>query len=331
MAIKIAGKPAPQTTQAAPPSTTVELSTLGSPDATAGEGPNLNPSPATHQAPPPGGVVDFGPQTQASFLMSGQAQQTAISQIKATQDLRAKLRSGAREFWIDPGQFANLYFLDGQLIGPKQFDTPMAVVHMMQIAGDWVKFVCNKNIEGKCLACDSNAESSQPMTLQLFTVINTMPYTIQNGPRKGVTVPARIQLFGANYKAREILCDRAETHGGYLAGNLFRFTRHTKQDPRTGNDVAWQSAIPMVGVLNKYPALHVAEDGKTPAPTRPYDYVKAFPVLANAELAALRPELINMAGWAGMGNPMVQAYQPATMGAMSTGDDEIPFDLAPAA
>lgn len=287
------------------------------------------PEQAAAQAPAAAPVAAPGVQTPASFLMTGSNQQTAMNQVKAVQELRAKLRDGAREFWLNPGEFAKLYFLDGKLIGEGVFDTPMVATHMLQIGGDWVKLVCNKHTEGRCIICDSNAEGSQPNTLQLFTVINTMPYTLQNGPRRGTILPARLQMFAATLKTREKLVSRAKNRGGNLVGSLYQFSRQSKQDSRTGDDIEFLSEVPMAGVLGKYPKLGTMRNAKGEwgeAPTSVYDYSKAYPVLTNAEIASLRPDYATMAGFTS-GVPFTQAAIATGFGSDGTAemDDAIPF------
>lgn len=330
MAIKIYGAKAPETT----PETNLDaIGANGAPTAqeTAQEAPSA-PSPASppsqQQTGPVGQMVTApGHQTGASYLMTGDQQATQVNQVRAVQELRSKLRGGAREFWLEPGQFARLYFLDGKLLSDNVFDTPMTSTHMLQIGGSWAKFVCNNHTEGQCVICASNAEGSQPNTMQLFTVINVMPYTIQNGPRKGQVIPARLQLFAATMKVREKLISRAQNHGGRLAGSLYQFKRSSKQDPRTGDDMEFIQDVPMQGVLTKYPKLSSKQNAKgdwEDAPTTVYDYAKVYPVLTNAEIASLRPDLASMAGFTAY-TPM---QMPATgFGADPTGgmDDEIPF------
>lgn len=292
------------------------------------------PSPFENQQPPASGedMAAPGHQSGAAFLMTGGQQKSQVDQVKAIQDLRSKLRGGAREFWLNPGEFAKLYFLDGKLLQDGVFDTPMISLHFLQIGGQWAKFVCNNHTEGQCVVCNSNADGSQPQTMQLFTVINVMPYVIQNGPRKGQTLPARLQLFAATMKVREKLIQRAKNHGGMLAGSLYQFSRGSKQDPRTGDDVEYLQDVPMKGVLSKYPMLDSTYDQAKKewkdAPTKVYDYAKVYPVLTNAEIAQLRPDLASMAGFTAF-TPMATGGGAGSsgFGADPTGamDDEIPF------
>lgn len=350
MAIKVHGKKAsgtPAQTQPAqtPPDQSAQpaqadLSQLGAGSNAPTEQQSAPQSaPATQQGPTPPPQAPApatqapGYQTPAPFLMTGTAQHTAVEQVKAVQDMRARLRGGAREFWLNPGEFARLYFLDGTLLSEGVFDTPMVATHMLQIGGSWARFVCNKQTEGHCLVCDSNADGSQPQTFQLFTVINTMPYVIQNGPRKGKTLPARLQLFAATLKVREKLMKRAQNHDGKLAGSLYTFTRNTKQDPRTGDDVEFLQEVPMQGVLQKYPMLGQRRNAKgeiEDAPTTVIDYAQSYPVLTNAELATMRPDLASMAGFTGAYSPQKPpstGFQQQGFGADPTGDldDEVPF------
>lgn len=332
MAIKIHGaKPAPAQTS----NGDVDLGGIGggSPHTSQepAHGPDSGASPATTPNPPQSGpagqVAAPGHQSGASFLMTGDQQKNQVNQVKAVQDLRTKLRGGAREFWLEPGQFAKLYFLDGKLLSDNVFDTPMINTHMLQIGGSWAKFVCNTHTEGTCVVCASNAEGSQPMTMQLFTVINVMPYTIQNGPRRGQILPARLQLFASTVKTREKMIKRAQNHGNALAGSLYHFSRASKQDARTGDDIEFLQEVPMGGVLGKYPKLGTKVNAKgewEDAPTTVYDYSKVYPVLTNAEIASLRPDLASMAGFT--------AYTPMQMPATGFGgdptsaiDDDIPF------
>jgi len=269
----------------------------------------------------PAATVTFAPQQQASHLMAGAQQNTQVEQIKAVQEMRKKMRGGAREFWLNEGSFAKLYFLDGTIIGPSVFDTPMVATHMIQVGGDWVKLVCNKGTEGSCLICDSNGDN--PTTMQLFTVINTMPYTIMNGKNKGTVLPARLQMFAAPLKARDILQKRAENHGGTLAGKLFNFSRSSKQDPRTGNDCEYMQDLPMAAVLQKYPLLGDPDENGKPTQTCPINYADAYPILTNAEIAALRPDLAHAAGYAI--SPVAAATAFAGGDPTAALDDEIPF------
>lgn len=321
MPINIKGKPkAPETTN-----NQADLDTVGE----AGTEQSTSPASTANTPPTQQNVKAPGHQSGASFLIQGDQQRSAVDQVKAVQDLRSKLRGGAREFWLNPGEFAKLYFLDGKLLADGVFDTPMVNLHMLQIGGSWAKFVCNIHTEGDCVVCNSNADGTQPMTQQLFTAINVMPYVIQGGPNKGKTMPARLQLFTATMKVREKLMKRAQTRGGSLAGSLYQFSRASKQDPRTGDDIEFIQEVPMQGVLQKYPMLHTVYDEKTKtrkdAPTTVYDYATVFPVVTNAEIASLRPDIASMAGFT--------AYTPMPAGPASgfgadpsAGlDDEIPF------
>jgi hypothetical protein len=326
MPINIGPKKAKPTTQAPATGQQADLSGLGGQTpATAPETPAQAPS----AVPPPTTPPQVpGHQTQASFLMTGGAQQTAVQQVKAQQDLRSKLRTGVREFWLNPGEFAKGVFLDGTLLSGDVFDTPMVAVHMVQIGGDWHKVICNKHTEGSCVVCDSNADGSQPMTLQLFTFINVMPYTIQNGPNKGKTMPARLQLFAANLKTRTKLIQRAKNHGNTLAGGFYQFSRGDKQEPRTGGDIEFLQTVDLTALLKKFPMLHSRRNKKgdmEDAPTTVYDYATVYPVLTNAEIAAMRPDLASMAGFTAFTQSTVS--QENTFGGDPTGelDDELPF------
>lgn len=335
MPIKIGGAkpnaaPAPEQHKAPP---TADLSSLGS--APTQENP---PAPeqataagdATGATPPPANVPNH--QTSAGFLMTGKSQQSQVDQVRAVQQLRSKLRGGAREFWLEPGQFAKLVFLDGNVIGENVFDTPMVATHMLQIGGQWYKIICNEHTEGSCIICNSNADNSQPTTMQLFTVINVMPYTIRGGPNRGKTLPARLQLFPANLKTREKLMKRAQTRGGTLAGGLYQFSRSEKQAARTGDDIEFIQTVDLNAVLKKFPMLGTKQDDKgewKEAPTAVYDYAKVYPVLTNAEIAQMRPDIAAQAGFTAY-----TAMPGAQAGANSGGfgndptqdiDDELPF------
>jgi len=339
MAIKIHGsKPAAATKEPNATDDQADLGNLGGKSAaTPAETPqeeakDAAPSdtPPTEQSASNDAPAAPGHQTNAAFLMTGTQQKSQVDQVKAVQDLRAKLRGGAREFWLNPGEFAKLYFLDGKLLSEGVFDTPMISVHLMQLGGSWSKIVCNRHTEGNCVICDSNADKTQPDTLQLFTVINAMPYTIQGGPNKGKVLAARLQLFAATLKVRDKLMKRAKNHGDKLAGSFYQFSRGSKQDPRTGEDIEYIQDVPIQGALSKYPMLGTRQNAKKEyenAPTTIFDYAKVYPILTNAEIASLRPDLASMAGFTaytalsdtsgpstGFGNDPTQAI-----------DDEIPF------
>lgn len=335
MAINIKGA---QAKSAPPPSGEADLSGIGTTPAqqeaaTEGQA-SQEAQPTQEQASPPAGgdMKAPGHQTGASFLLQGDQQKTHVDQVKALQDLRSKLRTSAREFWLNPGEFAKLYFLDGNLLSDGIFDTPMVNTHFLQIGGNWSRFICNKHTEGECVVCNSNADGSQPGSFQLFTVINVMPWTIRSGDRKGQVLPARLQLFAATMKVREKLAKRAANHGGKLAGSLYNFSRSSKQDPRTGDDVEFLQEVPMNGVLQKYPMLGTKHDAKqdkwVDAPTTVLDYAKVYPVLTNAEIAQLRPDLAGMAGFTGF-NPGASTGPNPTPGfggdPTQDLDDEIPF------
>lgn len=308
----------------APKSSDTDLTNLGGtaqepPKEEQNETPNANAGTSQQAAP--------GHQTGAAFLMSGGAQKSQVDQVKAMQDLRSKLNTVAREFWLNPGEFAKFYFLDGNLLSEGVFDTPMISTHFLQMGGKWARFVCNQHTEGGCIVCNSNVDGSQPQTHQLFTGINVMPYTIQNGPRKGQVLQARLQLFAATLKVREKLIKRAQNHGNTLAGSIYQFSRSSKQDPRTGDDIEFVQEVPMQGVLQKYPMLSTRKNDKgewEDAPTTVYDYAKVYPVLTNAELSILRPDL----GGGYVPGAMTGMTGPASgFGSDPTQDidDEIPF------
>lgn len=226
----------------------------------------------------------------APHLMTGSAQAQAATQQHALSELRTRLMQGAREFFLRSGEFASVYFLDGTLIGDEVFDTPMVTTHLAQIGGQWRKFVCNQGIEGRCVACDAG---ERPQTLQLFTIINTQPYEIRNGPRKGQVLPARLQLLAASMAVREKLIKRAKKNDGRLAGGLYTFTRSGDREPRVGGDVEFEKNVDYQAVIAKYPMLGTrrTQDGKfEDAPTAPLDYKGAYPILTNEELGQLRPD-----------------------------------------
>lgn len=333
MAINIKGK------AKAAPATETNLDSIGgmsgaaSAPQTPQEGQQADPPsqpPTNEQAPSQSHSAAPGHQTGASFLMTGGQQKTQIDQVKAVQDLRSKLRSGAREFWLNPGEFAKLYFLDGKVLDDGVFDTPMISLHFMQIGGQWAKFVCNHHTEGQCVVCNSNSDGSQPQTYQLFTVINIMPYVIQGGPNKGKTLPARLQLFAATMKVREKLLKRAQNRNGMLAGSIYNFSRESKQSPRTGDDIEFIQEVPIPGVLHKYPMLDSVYDQTKrewkEAPTKVHDYAKVYPVLTNAEIAQLRPDIASMAGFTAY-TPMATQSPTSGFGSDPTSEisDEIPF------
>ena len=305
------------TTNTNPPDTAGETQSEGT-----STPPASNPSTTPQTAP--------GHQTGASFLMTGGAQQTAVDQVKAAQDMRSKMRMGAHEFWLNPGQFAKGVFLDGNLLSDNVFDTPMVATHMLQIGGTWAKFVCNKHTEGQCIVCDSNADKSQPDTLQLFSFINVMPYVIQGGPNKGKTLPARLQLFAATLKTREKLIKRAKNHGNSLAGGLYQFSRSDKQSPRTGDDIEFIQQVDLKATIQKFPMLQMKRNAKgdaIDAPTTVYDYATVFPVLTNAEIASMRPDLASMAGFTAFTSQPSTGGQVGGFGNDPTGDidDALPF------
>lgn len=276
--------------------------------------------------PATGGQVQFPQQKTASHLITGSQQRSQVEQVKAQQQLRSKM-NGAPDFWLSHGELADLYFLDGTLVGPNEWDTPMVNIHKLTIGGRPQAFVCMNATEGECIACKSNAERSQVQTVQLFTVINTKPYTIKHGPEKGKTLAARLQIFPATMKVRDILVKKAEHRNNSLAGKLWRFTRHTKQDAATGNDIEFLQEFPMKDVLAKYPMLGQNAEGKWGhGPTKPIDYASAYGIITNAELAALRPDIASAAGWSGASYGAQATYQPQTNSlGQADLDDKIPF------
>ena len=318
MAIKINGKNTTITPPTTPPPATTPDTTQADLGNLGGTTPVQSAPPVQHQFPKP---------PQASFLMTGDSQKSEIDKVKAQQDLRSKLRGGAREFYLNAGEFAQLYFLDGKMVGTGVWDTPMIATHLVQIGGDYVRFVCMKHTEGTCIVCDSNEPMSQPITTQLFTVINTVPYVIRKGPNKGKTIPARLQLFAATIKVRDKLEYKAKQRGNVLAGHMFQFKRNTNQDARTGDDIEHIQEVPMQGVLAKYPALGTKRDAKGDwhnAPTMPLDYSQVYPVLTNTELAQLRPDMAYAAGFT---SSVAPGQVSSGLGTDTTGDmpDQIPF------
>ncbi|MBL4702294.1 MAG: hypothetical protein JKX85_13650 [Phycisphaeraceae bacterium] len=314
MVIKIGKNPAVATAQE-----TTETDALDG----LGGTPETKQAETTAPASDMSGLAGNTPAAASSHLSYGGEQQTAINQVKTAQDLRTRLRGGVWEFYLEVGSFANLYFLDGTVAGEGVFDTPITATHMLQIGGDWVKFICNKKIEGDCIVCDSNMDRSQPSTVQMFTVINTTPHTVKKGKNAGKVIPARLQMFSATPQVREKLMSRAVNNGGTLAGKLFKFTKSTPQEPRTGGDIELVSdQYPMASVLAKYPMLG---GEKSDQPTQPIDYAQAFPILTNAEIAALRADVASMAGWTAPGQETFAQQAAATAAIGSVGDDEIPF------
>ena len=264
-------------------------------------------------------------QSGASFLMTGSQQQTAMEQVRAQQELRAKLRSDAMEFWLEPGQFAKVVFLDGDLESGKDhvFATPMVNTHLMQFGQSFSRIICNKHTEGNCVVCDGANE--EPQALQLFTVINVQPYTIQRGKEKGKVVPARLMLFPATMKVRTRLLDKAKLHGGTLAGAYMQFKRNTKQDARTGDDMDYLEKVDLGAVMKRFPNLSRVRNQKgefVNAPTAILDYAKCYPVVTNAELSMLRPDLAAMGGYSNGGAPISTGF--GSDGSAEI-DDELPF------
>lgn len=330
MAINIGNKSKPATPKK---EQEADLSTLGGQADETPQTPAETPSEAPF-TPSAGAGAQTAPgtQTPASFLVTGTAQKSQVQQVKAVQDLRSKLRTGAREFWLNPGEFAKGVFLDGNLLSEDVFDTPMVALHMLQIGGDWHKIICNKHTEGQCVVCDSNADGSQPMTMQLFTFINVMPYKIQNGPNKGNTLPARLQLFAANLKTRTKLIQRAKNHDNTLTGGFYQLSRGDKQEPRTGGDIEFIQSVEIAATINKFPKLQSRRNTKgeyEDAPTTVYDYATVYPVLTNAEVAAMRPDLASMAGFTAFTptSEMGGGNKSNNFGGDPTGDidDALPF------
>lgn len=273
---------------------------------------------------PPAASMNLGPTyappAGANFLMTGAHQQSQIGQMQALSNLRSKLDAGARDFWLKAGEFAKVFFLDGKIIGPGVFDTPMVNVHKIQVGGKFKTVLCLNAIEGRCVLCEKGEDVA---TLQLFTVINTRPYTIQSGPRRGTVLPATLQLFPATMKAREKLFKRAEKNGGALAGALITCSRTDPKGPRVGDDFEFEQNVPIAAVVGKYPMLgsEKGADGKwKDAPTKVIDYTRAYPMLTNAELVQLRPDL-------GGGGFSAESFAPqsAMGGGVAVGDDELPF------
>lgn len=263
--------------------------------------------------------------SHSPYLMSGSAQAQQVNQQEAMRELGRILASGAREFFLKTGEFANVLFLDGNLSSGEIFDTPMVAVHMAKFGQSWRKFMCNEKSEGNCIAC---AAGERVTTLQLFTVINTMPYTIQSGPRRGTVLQARLQLFAATMQARKDLVHIANKNGGRLSGLLIECRRNDDRDPRVGGHFSKENDLPLDKVVAKYPMLGTTKDanGKfVDAPTKPFDYATVYPALTNAQLAQLRPDWASYGGGFGASPYSGSAGGGQVLGQVSVDDDTIPF------
>ena len=310
MALKIGKKGGtPKTTPAAAPEAQAPATPQDQPETSAGG------------TPPASKPVPFQQPNLGGHLMTGGSQHQAVAQAEAIRAMRAKLDDRPMEFFLSENSFANLYFLDGTLTGEDVFDTPMCATHMIEVGNTWRRIFCLAAMPGGCPICNSGQPRTSPEMRQLFTVINTTPYTIQKGPKAGKTLTARLQLLAVPHKIREKLVHRAKTRGGTLAGHTFEFRRGGKQEPRTGGDIEHVGTYDMTKVIAKYPKLGGTLD--EPAPTRPIDYNRAFPLLTAEEIAKLCPQY---GGHYGGGGGFDSAPAPGSgLGNPDTDDSEIPF------
>lgn len=168
-----------------------------------------------------------------SFLKKGTAAKAAVDEAEAKAEL-AKAEAGRLwRFFLKDGADAQITFLDGELDDAGMLDTPVFWEHTLYTAGDVKNYVCTAE-EDQTQPCPICESGDKPSLVQVFTIIDHRPHTIQRGPNAGKVIPHSIKLLVAKPGTRKLLAKIASKRGG-LTGCTFDVSRTGDKSPAVGD------------------------------------------------------------------------------------------------
>jgi hypothetical protein len=164
---------------------------------------------------------------------------------------------GPYRFWLKPGNSAKVTFLDTEGFYFHE--------HELQINGKWGNyFTCLKDFS-ECPLCDSG---EKPGYVCAYTVIDHSEYESKNGKIKN-----QKKLLIARPAVINRLARRKETLEGNLTYGLFLFTRDSKDECRTGEDIEFIKRLKAEDLKKFKPKDSKETDEDW---LKPFDYMKLF-------------------------------------------------------
>jgi hypothetical protein len=252
------------------------------PDTVAPIATTIMPTATTPAAPaiitPPAANANIAPSGTPSWMLRGAAKHEAQHSEEVKAAVAKASRDVMRRFKMKAGESRQAIFLDGDLDEAGLIDGLGFYEHSMPLMGKRTNFTCLSGVPDMppCPACESGDKSALVTAL---TVLNISPYTIQNGPRKGVVIPFQRQLFVCKKRTLALLQFTAKSIGG-LKGKQFDIARIDTGDgmsPNVGTLFNPTLAWSMEEMVEKF-----GEEESQPA-----DYGKEIPFLNAEQLIAM--------------------------------------------
>lgn len=187
-----------------------------------------NPAPSSF-----GSTATGQKKTGLSFLKKGNAAKVAVDEAEAKAELAKAEYGKAWRFMMKEGTDAQITFLDGELDDTGMLDTPVYWEHSLYQAGTVKNFVCTAE-EDQTQPCPICESGDKPTLVQVFTVIDHRPHTVQSGPNQGKVIPHQRRPFIAKPGTRKLLAKLASKRGG-LTGCTFDVSRTGDKSPSVGD------------------------------------------------------------------------------------------------
>lgn len=181
---------------------------------------------------------------------------------------------GPNRFWLKVGSSAKVTFLDTEGFYFHEHD--------LQINGKWGNhFTCLKDFS-ECPLCDAGHRSGYVCA---YTIIDHSEYETKNGGK----VKNQKKLLIVRPAVINKLSRRRETLEGNLTHGLFLFTRDSKDECRTGEDIEFVKRLDPKDLVKFKPKDSKESDENW---LKPFDYMKLFepkPVEELRKLAGQAP------------------------------------------
>lgn len=165
---------------------------------------------------------------------------------------------GPHRFWLKPGNSAKVTFLDTEGFYFNE--------HELQINGKWGNFfTCMKDFS-ECALCDGGHKSGYVCA---YTVIDHSEYETKTGGK----VKNQKKLMIVRPAVMNKLARRRETLDGDLTYGLFLFSRDSKDECRTGEDIEYIKRLNPKDIVKFKPKDSKDTDEEF---LKPFDYMELF-------------------------------------------------------
>lgn len=190
-----------------------------------------------------------------------------LEEVKRIQEERA-MQYGPYRFWLKPGASAKVTFLDTEGFYFNE--------HELQLNGKWGNFYTCLSDFSECPLCENGFKAGYVCA---YTVIDHSEYEGKNGKVKNQKKLMVVRPAVMNKLAR-----RRESLEGNLTYGLFQFTRDSKDECRTGEDIEFLKRLNREDLAKFKPKDSKDTDEEF---LKPFDYMTLFQPKSVEELRKL--------------------------------------------